>query len=194
RAGAPAPRADRAEQEVPRLRRRADAQRQDPEVSRQGALGSGGGALGSGGAGWHAGGARAEPNTEKELSAPLTRSAAVAAEQIQELLLVEHRHTELLGPCELRTRLAPGDDVAGLLRHARGHLGAARGERLLGLLAGHAGERAGRGRARSPRRRRGYRARTAVSAGSFACSSRSPPAGSRPISLPCARAARAAAE
>src|SRR5438876_5955249 len=152
RAGAPAPRADRAEQEVPRLRRRADAQRQDPEVSRQGALGSGGGQRGrrrcagrgdSGGTGWHAGGARTEPNTEKELSAPLTRSAAVAAEQLQELLLVEHRHTELLGPCELRTRLAPGDDVAGLLRHARGHLGAARGERLLGLLAGHAGERAG---------------------------------------------------
>src|SRR5947207_11758765 len=84
-----------------------------------------------------------DPNTEKELSAPLTRSAAVAAEQLQELLLVQHRHTELLGPCELRTRLAPGDDVAGLLRHARGHLGAARGERLLGLLAGHAGERAG---------------------------------------------------
>src|SRR2546430_10715308 len=43
-------------------------------------------------------------------------------------LLIEHRHAQLAGLGELRARLAPGDDEAGLLRYAARHLGAARSE------------------------------------------------------------------
>src|SRR6516164_9146427 len=77
--------------------------------------------------------------------APPTSDSGAAAvlEQLEKLPLIEHRHTELARLRELRARLAPGDEEARLLRDAPRHLGAARGERLLGLLTRHRRESPG---------------------------------------------------
>src|SRR6185295_5023561 len=64
-----------------------------------------------------------------------------ALEQLEELPLIEHRHVQLPRPCQLRARIASGNQIAGFLRDAARNLRTPRLEGLLRLLAGHRLER-----------------------------------------------------
>src|SRR5262245_34070599 len=80
------------------------------------------------------------------------RLAGAAAEQRVETLFVEDGDAELLGLGQLGSRTLARDDVARLLRHAAGHLSAARRD-----LAGRFVARALRERAREHERETGER-------------------------------------
>ncbi len=73
----------------------------------------------------------------------LALSGAALGQQGQQPLLVEHRHAEALGLLELGSGRRAGDDVVGLLRHARGDPSACALDPLGRLLAREVGQRAG---------------------------------------------------
>src|SRR5215467_6439201 len=66
---------------------------------------------------------------------PCSPSVGSLLQELAERGLVEERHAELLRLGELRTGILAHDDVARLLRHAAGHLAAARLDLGLRLLA-----------------------------------------------------------
>src|SRR5262249_29545057 len=74
------------------------------------------------------------------LPSPATGNTALvtlsnAMGEFPELLLVDHRHFQLLGPGELAAGIVASDDVAGFLGYAAGDLAAATLDQVLRLVA-----------------------------------------------------------
>src|SRR5215471_15293904 len=75
------------------------------------------------------------------LPSPATGNTALvtlsnAMSEFPELLLVDHRHFQLLGPDELAAWIGASDEVAGFLGYAAGDLPAAALDQVLRLVAG----------------------------------------------------------
>src|SRR5579862_6850758 len=103
-----------------------------------------------------------EKTWQVESSAVIKRQAQVAllADQLQEVVLANHRNPELLGLLELASCVFAGDQVIGFLRDAAGRLAAVLLDEFGDLFAAVTAERAG-DHERLPRerpRRRGSRA------------------------------------